>query len=207
MRGPRYSRRGPRPSAPAADRHEPHQGRPARRFSANIKTLNIQDATLGLSTFLSSCRATSRPIATVAWLALGPPPLVTMKFSVLNLALVAATASAWLVRPPVALVEEEAPPPCAVDSPLPCTCPEGTEFFYLQTWFSWGANAWSVYNLTGNCKHPRPGGSLWYALANRGAQTSLGPRLGSSANQANHRPAQHRGVLPLNHHTHRRWRL
>ncbi|KAH8890705.1 hypothetical protein GQ53DRAFT_807088 [Thozetella sp. PMI_491] len=72
-----------------------------------------------------------------------------MKFSILALALVAATASAWLVRPPTALVEE-APPPCAVDSPLPCTCPTGTEFFYLQTWFSWGANAWSVYNLTGN---------------------------------------------------------
>jgi hypothetical protein len=75
-----------------------------------------------------------------------------MKLSILTLALVAATASAWLVRPPPAQVEEEAPAPCSVNSPLPCTCPAGTEFFYLQTWFSWGANAWSVYNLTGNCK-------------------------------------------------------
>lgn len=148
------------------------------------------------------------PIAAVTWLAVGPSPHVTMKLSVLHLALATATASAWLVRPPLARVEHEAPPPCAVDSPLPCTCPEGTEFFYLQTWFSWGANAWSVYNLTGNCKHPRPGGSLWHARnPNRGAQTSLGPQLGSSADQVDHRPAQYRGVLPLNHHPHRRWRL
>ena len=71
-----------------------------------------------------------------------------MKFSTLALATVAATASAWLDR------DAKAPVPCSKSSPLPCTCPEGTEFFYLQSWFSWGANAWSIYNLTGNCKHP-----------------------------------------------------
>lgn len=73
-----------------------------------------------------------------------------MKFSILA---IAATASAWVMSPPP--VEEETPAPCSSTSPLPCTCPEGTEFYYLQTWFSWGANAWSVYNLTGNCKQPK----------------------------------------------------
>lgn len=68
-----------------------------------------------------------------------------MKFSILALA---ATASAWVMSPPP--VEDETPAPCSATSPLPCTCPEGTEFYYLQTWFSWGANAWDVYNLTGN---------------------------------------------------------
>jgi hypothetical protein len=83
-----------------------------------------------------------------------------MKFSTPLLALLASTASARIDRPPHfppgtdksahVQPEEMNPEPCSKDSPLPCACPAGTEFFYLQTWYSWGANAWDVYNLTGN---------------------------------------------------------
>ncbi|KAI0476268.1 hypothetical protein GGR56DRAFT_641920 [Xylariaceae sp. FL0804] len=70
--------------------------------------------------------------------------------------LLLSTAHAWLVPPPqdatisAAASQPETPPPCGVGAPHPCSCPDGTNYVYIQTWFSWGANAKDVYDLTGN---------------------------------------------------------
>ncbi|KAI9164033.1 hypothetical protein HJFPF1_05668 [Paramyrothecium foliicola] len=78
---------------------------------------------------------------------------ITMKLAAATLLYLAA-AKAWVVPPPLAhsgsAYEEAEIPACSVNSPHPCSCPAGTSYIYIQTYFSWGANAWSVRNLTGN---------------------------------------------------------
>lgn len=87
-----------------------------------------------------------------------------MKFSAASLLLL-STATAWIVPPPAlkSSTKVEAPPAteaapvkelvqCALDSPHPCNCPEGTSYIHINTWWTWGANAFDVYKLVGNCK-------------------------------------------------------
>ncbi|KAH7319603.1 hypothetical protein B0I35DRAFT_215553 [Stachybotrys elegans] len=81
-----------------------------------------------------------------------------MKFTtVANVACLATAASAWLIPPPSPAQEAVTPveatkdiPPCGINAPQPCRCPEGTAYVYIQTWFSWGANAKDIHKLTGN---------------------------------------------------------
>ena len=97
-----------------------------------------------------------------------------------------STAAAWVVPPPstVAAVDFEAEiPPCGVDAPHPCSCPKGTSYLYIQTYFSWGANAWSVRNLTGNCKYAGDGRMLLLTRI-----ISLRFELGAPEDQEDYRP-------------------